>query len=296
MKITNLYNLPEPLVSVVENDPYTTEVDWDISTTTLLSPPRIAQLKKRNDNELVEDVSENIYRLIGTNTHHILERVTTKHCIKEKRFSAYVNGWKVSGQIDLFELKSGILSDWKITSVWSVIHGIKPEHEAQLNINAYLMSKGKDPFLKVEKLQVVNLIRDWSKHQIKKSSNYPQCQVSVQDVPMWPVEQAKEYVYHRVKMHQRAVETPSNELPECTPEERWERPTKYAVMKKGRKSALRVLDSHEDAEKYIEDNSLDKNHSIDIREGESVRCESYCNVNFACNQYRKMKTISEMPF
>lgn len=296
MKITNIYNLPEPLVSVVENDPYPTETDWDISTTTLLLPPRIVQLKNRNDNELVEDVSENIYRLIGVNTHHILERVTTPRCIKEKRFNAYVNGWKVSGKIDLFELKPGILSDWKITSVWSVMAGVKPEHEAQLNINAYLMSKDKDPFLVVEKLQIVSLIRDWSKHQVRKSSNYPQCQVAVQDVPMWPIEQATEYIYHRVKMHQRAAETPSNELPECAPEERWERPTKYAVMKKGRKSALRVLDTHEDAEKYIKDKSLDKNHSIDIREGESVRCESYCNVNSFCSQYRKMKAISELPF
>jgi len=293
MKITNIYNLPEPLVSVVENDPYPTEVDWDISTTTLLSPPRIVQLKNRFYNELIEDVSENIYRLIGTNTHHILERVKTENCIKEQRFTHYINGWKLAGQIDLFEIEPAILSDYKVTSVWSVVAGIKPENEAQLNTNAYLMIKnGYTP----KKLQIVSLIRDWSKHQVKKSSNYPQCQVAVQVAPLWEYEQATEYIYHRVKMHQRAVETPSDELPECTPEERWERPTKYAVMKKGRKSAVRVLDGYEDAEKYIEDNGLDKNHSIDIREGESVRCESYCNVNSFCSQYRKMKALSEMPF
>ena len=293
MKITNIYNLPEPLVSVVENDPYPTEVDWDISTTTLLSPPRIVQLKNRFYNELIEDVSENIYRLIGTNTHHILERVKTENCIKEQRFTHYINGWKLAGQIDLFEIEPAILSDYKVTSVWSVVAGIKPENEAQLNTNAYLMIKnGYTP----KKLQIVSLIRDWSKHQVKKSSNYPPCQVAVQVAPLWEYEQAREYIYHRVKMHQRAVETPSEELPECTPEERWERPTKYAVMKKGRKSALRVLDSHRDAEKYIEDNGLDKNHSIDIREGESVRCESYCNVQSFCSQYRKMKALIEMPF
>ena len=293
MKITNLYNLPEPLVSVVENDPYPTEADWDISTTTLLSPPRIVQLKKRHEGELVEDVSENIYRLIGTNTHHILERVKTENCLKEKRFSAYVNAWKVAGQIDLFETIPCILSDYKVTSVWSVVAGIKPENEAQLNINALLMIKnGYFP----KKLQIVSLIRDWSKHQVKKSSNYPQCQVAVQVAPLWEYEQAKDYIYKRVKMHQRAVETPSDELPECTPEERWERPTKYAVMKKGRKSALRVLDSQEDAEKYIENKGLDKNHSIDIREGESIRCESYCQVQRFCNQYRKMKTMESLPF
>lgn len=293
MKITNKHNLPQPLVSVVENDPYPTEADWDISTTTLLSPPRIVQLKKRHREEISEDVSENIYRLLGTNTHHILERVTTKDCLKEIRFSAYVNGWKLAGQIDLFEKVPCILSDYKVTSVWSVMAGIKPENEAQLNTNAFLMIKnGYFP----KKLQIVSLIRDWSMHQVKRSSNYPKCQVAVQTAPLWPYEQARDYIYKRVKMHQRAVETPSNELPWCTSEERWERPRKYAVMKKGRKSAVRLLDTNEDAEQYMSDKNLDKNHSITIRDGESIRCESYCNVNFACNQYHKMKQMDSIPF
>ena len=48
VKITNKYKLPEPLVSVVKNDPYPTEADWDISTTSLIAPPQIVQLRKRH--------------------------------------------------------------------------------------------------------------------------------------------------------------------------------------------------------------------------------------------------------
>ena len=146
--------------------------------------------------------------------------------------------------------------------------------------------------VEVRKLQVVNLIRDWSKHQVKKSKDYPECQVSVQNVPLWPEEKTMKYIYGRVKLHQNAEDTLSDDLPKCTPEERWERPIKYAVMKIGRKSALRLLESQKDADKYIEDKNLDDKHYIDVRQGESVRCESYCNVSPFCNQYQN----SLLPF
>jgi len=286
IKITNKYNLPSPLVSAVKNDPYPDNPDWNISTTSLISPPRIVQLKKRHRGELHEDVSDNIYRLLGTNTHHILERVNTPNCIKEERYSAYINGWKLAGQIDLYEQGPMVLSDYKVSSVWSVINGIKIEHEAQGNINAWLMNQNG---YEIKKIQVVILIRDWSKHQVRKSDNYPKCQVAVQNVPVWPEEKITEYLYKRVKMHQRAEETPSDGLPFCTPEERWQSSNKWAVKKPKRKSAIRVLDSEEKALNYIKDKNLDDKHFVEFRAGESKRCKSYCSVSEFCNQFLEME-------
>ena len=282
MILTNKYKLPAPLVSVIKNDPYDAGIS-DISTTSLISPPRIVQLRKRHDHEITEDVADNIYRLIGSNTHHILELINDADCIKERRFYGGYSGWVVGGQIDLYEIKPAILSDYKVTSVWSVINGIKPEYEAQLNINTALMrGEGFDP----QKLQIVNFLRDWSKHKAHETG-YPSCQVYVQDVPMWDRAKVTEFINERVKMHKWNKDIYDEDLPVCTPEERWERPTKYAVQKKGRKSALRLLDSQEDAEKYIDDHGLAvPTHYIEVREGESVRCESYCNVNKFCNFYK----------
>jgi len=280
MIITNKHNLPAPLVSVIKNDPYDAGLS-DISTTSLISPPRIVQLRKRHDHEITEDVADNIYRLIGSNTHHILELVNNTGCIKERRFYGTYCGWVVSGQIDLYEITPAILSDYKVTSVWSVINGIKPEHEAQLNINAELMrNEGIEP----KHLQIVNFLRDWSMRKAHEE-NYPSCQVHVQNVDMWG--SAKSFIEARVSMHKACESLPDDELPPCTPDERWERPTKYAVMKKGRKSALRLLDSESEAEDYIELKGLAvPTHYIDVREGESVRCESYCNINQFCNFYK----------
>ena len=79
-----------------------------------------------------------------------------------------------------------------------------------------------------------------------------------------------------------------NDIPPCTSEERWEKPTKFAVMKEGRKSAVRVLETQEDAEKLA--GELGKNHSVQIRPGESTRCAEYCSAADYCNYY---KTLGE---
>lgn len=278
MKLTNKYKLPLTLAAAIKNDPYTAG-NSDITTTSLILPPRIYQLKKRHFSELHEDISDNIYRLLGQNTHSILERVNISDCVIEKRYYADICGWKVGGQIDLYEKLTKVLSDWKVTSVWSVMNGLKPEHKQQLNINAYLMRlKGISP----AKLQIVNFLRDWSKHKIK-DYGYPKCQVVVQAVPLWNDEKTKSWIEDRIKLHQSCENMPDDQLPACTERERWDKPTVYAVMKKGRKSSLRNLNTAEEASKWMDKNK--KGDNVEIRPGERTRCEHYCNVNTYCSIY-----------
>jgi len=277
MQYKNRYNLPEPLVSVVENDTYTAG-DSNISTTSLVLPPRIVQLTKRHGHKIYEDVSDNIYKLIGSNTHYILERIKTPNCIKEKRYYTEVWGWRIGGKIDLYEEIPKILSDYKITSVWAVLAGIKPEHEQQLNINSYLMTVNG---IRPEKLQVVNFLRDWSKHKAKEH-NYPSCQVVVQDIPLWSLEKSQAWIEDRVRLHQEAENTPDDALLPCSFDERWEKVTQWAVMGKNRKSAFRLLNTEVEAQAWMEAN---KGDYIEERKGEAVRCLSYCSCNVVCSVY-----------
>ena len=55
-------------------------------------------------------------------------------------------------------------------------------------------------------------------------------------------------------------------------------------MKKGRKTAVRVLPSLEEAEKYIEGSDV-ANLSIEHSKGEYVKCKGYCSVAEFCSQY-----------
>jgi len=40
--------------------------------------------------------------------------------------------------------------------------------------------------------------------QAKRDANYPQCQYVIQDIPLWPREQAQEYIKERVIAHQKS--------------------------------------------------------------------------------------------
>lgn len=285
MEITNIHNLPEPLVAAVQNDPY--HFDGDISTTAMIGPPRIRQLKLRYGKQIKEDVSDRIYALIGNNSHAILERVDCENVLREERFFATVQGWRIGGQIDLYEQGPEIHSDYKTTSVWAIIKGIKPEWEAQLNINSWLLEQNGHP---VDRHQIVALLRDWSKHKAREKG-YPSCQVKVVPAPIWkhPID----YIEARVLLHQAAEKLNDYDLPKCTADEMWEKPTTYAVKKAGRKTALRVLPAWEAAEKYIADKGLDDKHFIETRPGERIRCEGYCSVKDYCSQYLQLE---EPPF
>jgi len=284
---TNIHNLPGPLVTALSNDIYVKA--GHISVTGLIQPPRIRQLMHRHKEKITEDVSDKIWMLLGSAVHSVLERAETANSLQEERLSAQVLGWKVSGMADLYE-DPGVLSDFKITSVWSGINGVKPDWEAQINLYAHLYRQAG---FEVSRGQIVCIYRDWQKNRAKQGGNYPQCAAGVLPVNLWPQAQAQDYLEYRVKLHQLSEEMTDNALPECTAEERWERPTTYAVMKQGRKSAIRVLDTAEDAYSYLGDNTPnDKNHYIETRPGQSIRCDDYCPVNTYCNQYQEARNAN----
>jgi hypothetical protein len=106
VKITNKYNLPDSIVQAVTNDPYDSGSS-DITATTLLKPPQMVALEKIHGNEIENDAVDRIWSLLGQSVHHILDRADNGNVITEARFFTYVNGWKVSGQIDRLEMNHG---------------------------------------------------------------------------------------------------------------------------------------------------------------------------------------------
>jgi hypothetical protein len=60
----------------------------------------------------------------------------------------------------------------------------------------------------------------------------------------------------------------ASEVPPCTPEERWGRPTRFAVMKQGQKRAVRVFDTREEAEAYVTKAGLYAEQRLVLRQSE----------------------------
>lgn len=279
MRITNNTGLPQALVDAVTNDPYEGG-EADISVTRLIGSPRINQLSKIHADSLEADASTMLWSLMGQAVHSVLERAgEAEGRIIERRFFGEKNGMTISGQVDLIE--STILSDYKFMSTWEIIYGLKPEKAAQLNVLRWL-AEGEG--VRIDTLQIVALLRDWVASKAKTDANYPQNHVHIIDVPVWSDERVEQYIADQVEAHAKANIT----LPECSEEDRWYTGDKYAVMKTGRKSALRLLNTLAEAEDWLGHNPGKGGTHIDYRPGENKRCNSYCPVKMFCEQYDNM--------
>jgi hypothetical protein len=290
MKITNNFKLPESLVRAVENH---THKGGDYSASQLGKSPREYWLNKRHHDKLTSDVSDNIWALFGTAVHYVLEKSATENQITEQYMSTEIEGKTFSGTSDCLEQNETgyTVIDYKTTSVWSIVYKDRIiEWEKQLNSYAYLF---KESGFDITEIKVIAILRDWQKSKAKFDPNYPQSQVVEITIPVWETEAQKNYIAGCIRNTELFKDIPDNELPLCTDEELWKSPAKFAIMKDGRKSAVRVLDSNDDAVKYIEDKKLDEKHSIVERKSKAKKC-LYCNCTAVCEQYKTMLENGEV--
>jgi len=283
-QITNLHDLPAPFVEAIINDDYDRGAA-DISATGLLSPPRIAALAEKYADQLVEDASDRVWLLLGKAVHAMIEK-SSSYGISELRLFTESLGWKVSGQFDHLSIREesgkAKLTDWKVTSVWTLVYGERrfTEWEEQLNIYALLLHEAG---IEVDELEVIAILRDWQKSQVSDEGNYPSYAVQAIPLTLWSPEETRRFIDKRVAMHQAA----RTKLPLCSDEDRWAKPSKYAVYgltKTGtqRARADRLFDLKEDAEEH----AARIDGVIDFRRGDQwTRCKSYCGVAQFCTQF-----------
>lgn len=278
MKITNKYNLPETLYKAVAFD---MKPRTGYSVTDLISPPCIVQLTRRHWEEIEEDISERIWLLLGSAVHYILEKGEVSESLKEERLEATIGGVKISGRPDLW--RNNTITDYKVTSVWTVIYAPKGRADWHAQLNLYSLLYWANGFT-TYKLEACAILRDWQKRKALEH-DYPSIPIAMIDIPVWDDQTINSYVHDRITAHTEAEGLSDAELPECTPEEMWQKATTYAVMKEERKTAVRVFDSYKQAEEMM--GSMDDKHYILERPGENVRCKDYCSVSKWCNQYQE---------
>lgn len=285
MKLTNKHGIPDIFINVLERPTYT-KGKANLSVTQLINSPKIVALTQKFEDELEQDVSDMVWSIFGSAVHKVLEHGKSGHDIVEQRIHTEIDGWKISGAIDLQIIHAdGSISirDYKTTSAWSVMND-KIEWEHQLNIYAWLVEREKKSPIK--DLGIVAIIRDWSRRDAATREGYPPSPIKEIPITLWTYEQREEFVLHRIAQHSAcefAIET-DDEMPHCTPEEMWEKPTTWAVKKKGAVRAKAVYTREEDAQIAL--TSLGKDYEIEVRPGSRTRCESYCPVSNYCQQWR----------
>jgi len=285
MKLTNNHGLPEPVYRAIlsfEKEYEDSHKEYsDISVTSLIGPPQINALLREHGDALEEDASERLYALDGQAIHLLLEKGAADGDAIEERVTATIGPWEVSGQFDRFDMIEGVLQDYKNIFVKEALFGLKESRVQQLNCLAELMRLCGN---RVNKLEAFCKFRDHSVVRADKDPSYPQLPFIVVPVEMWPREKIQEYMEERVQLHKAARE---GDYVPCSDDDRWHQADKWAVMKKGRKSALRVLDSHEESIGWIPVNVKDGDlHKVYInhRPGQDTRCDYYCPVSSVCPQ------------
>jgi hypothetical protein len=280
MKVTNKFNLPDTILNVIRRPQYS-KGHADFSVTELLNSPRIVQLKRKHWDELEEDASEMVWSLFGTAVHNILQHGKDSNHIVEERLHISFDGWNISGAIDLQEFEeNGIyISDYKTVSAWAA-QNVKPDWTHQLNIYAHLVEKVKK--IPVTGLSIVAIIRDWSAREAQKET-YPQAPIVTIPIKLWSPEEREAFIQARLTAHSLAMFEADTDgtLPECSPEEMWEKPSTWAIKKEGGVRAKSVHSTKEEAEV-----NLTKGYFIEHRPGERTRCKSYCQVSKFCSQHQ----------
>lgn len=285
MQITNALNLPAPFVSLAESDEYPIAPN-EYRVTSLLKGTRETILERRHGTEITRDVSDMVWLLFGTAVHGILEHhQETGTQIKEERIKVPFDGYVLSGKFDLYDDATKIVTDYKTASVWKIIFGDFADWRRQTLIYCYMLRQiGFD----AQGGEIVAFLKDHSKRDAKIKADYPKFPVHTVKFTFTDADfaECEEWLHKRFAEIAAAEKLDDADLPVCTPDERFNNGDKFAVMKKGRKTALRVLDSKEAAEQWKADNGGD---FIETRLGEDKKCADYCSACEFCSYYQERK-------
>lgn len=186
-------------------------------------------------------------------------------------------GYTISGKFDIVD--QGRVKDIKSTKVYSWTSGTNDDKYAwQGSIYRWLNPEIiTDDFMDVE-----FLLTDWSSLKAQTDKSYPPRALMTRTIPLKTLAETEAFVHGRIRLIDAHIDKEEKDLPDCTPEEVWQRPTTYAYFKNPTaKRATRVFDNLSDANAMkIKNNGEGR---IDTRPG-AVKFCNYCPARIICNQ------------
>ena len=282
MKVTNKLNMPAAFVNAVSvrrhNEP------GCFSATTLNKGCKEIILSDRHFDEITVDAADSVWAVWGTAVHALLESQPDNN-FHEEYFKVPVSNSFVTGQVDSYDMENGVINDWKTASVWKVQFNDFSDWRAQGLTYAWLLQQSG---LDVKKCRFVALLKDHSKTKAKNDSSYPQSPVFIYefDVTAADMEETAARILAKVQEIESAYKLDDDAIEPCSAEERWADGEKWAVMKNGRKSAVKVFDNQLDADAMA--GELGNSYYVEHRPAISRKCGEYCNCKDFCNFYKAM--------
>lgn len=281
MKVTNEMGLPKAFKLAVNTERHNKAGCY--SATTLLHGSKETILSERHYEEMETDVADNVWSIWGTAVHSIFEKVNDE-TFKEVDLQTEVEGVTVTGRVDNYDMQNEILVDWKTASAWKVIYKDFKDWKKQGLIYAWLMKKNG---MKVKKCRFIALLKDHSKTEAKRKPEYPQKPVYIYEFEVTDedLQEIEKFIFNKVKELKAFNDLLDDEIPECTCEERWATSDKFAVMKTGRKTAVKVCETKEEAINIV---AGKKDFYLEERKGENKKCNDYCPCAEFCHFYKSL--------
>lgn len=275
----NRLNLPKPFVDAATEHRRRSDDRYSVSET--LGGTCEAVLRRRHAEDIDDDVADRVWAILGTAVHKVLQESEAEPWQEREQYvKVPIDGtrFELSGIFDMYDNREERVTDWKTCSVWKTQVGDFDDWRKQLAAYCWMLERhGKA----AREGEIVAIMRDHSMRKARFEKGYPPHPVMR---IAWRFDDADmEETGVRLKRWFLDLEDQlgrsDEDLVPCTPEERWARPETWAVMRDGRKRAVRVFGSEEEAVEFMGD---EPSMHIEHRNGEDVRCQSYCPVARWC--------------
>ena len=283
MKVANKLNLPAAFVNAVSTTRH--NAAGCFSATTLNKGAKEIILSDRHFDEIEVDAADQVWAVWGTAVHALLESQPDNN-FHEEYFKVQVSNSYVTGQVDSYDMENATIYDWKTASVWKVQFADFEDWRRQGMTYAWLLQQSG---LEVKKCRFVALLKDHSKTKAKTDSSYPQSPVFIYEFDVTPEDMAetRDRILNKVLEIEAAYELEDDFIEPCSAEERWADGEKWAVMKNGRKTAIKLFDNEADADAMA--GEMGNAYYVEHRPAISRKCLDYCNCKEFCSFYHAMK-------
>jgi len=324
IEYVNKHNIPEALAIAIEQsaNEYTAgEVTPFFSASKAnMGVKEFYCSKELNNSKKVyyKDLKDMFYLYVGNAIHAYTEQMILKSPNAD-RFKTeqrmYVNivvdgkTYVIGGQFDCLDTLEGhkTLIDYKTASIAKYTTGLFEDYELQANIYLYMLRRGyivKDgKLISLKgfgigyKASLNFILRDWS---VMRSNgyNYPDTGFAGHTLRVWTDEEIENTLTEQVKKLLVYEDTPLDDIPPCTMEQRWQDVDRYPVFlsnkdgsHKAREVAVtgtKLFASEDEAVSYIQQQRVIATTKAQLtrcsllyvgyRKSEPTRCLMFCDA------------------
>jgi len=201
----------------------------------------------------------------------------------EQRAEREIDGFIVSGKYDFVE--NGRVKDVKSTGTYNWVHG---GNDSKYAMQGSIYKWLNPAVITDDVMDVEFVFTDWKAISAKTDKSYPANRVMTRTLPLKSEFETEAFITNKISQLKTYHNKPESEIPDCTPDELWQRPAKWAYYKNpmALKRATKVFDTQAEAvSRQVADKSVG---IIQHRPGEVKFC-IYCPARPICKQAERLQ-------